>query len=257
MRAQKRFTREPGDPAAGPRRWPWVRTGNPNGKNPVMYGRRKSDRPVVPGKPPNRSRDASRPKEEVEERGLAKGNSFQLTRDRMLCRGSLSSALERIRQAARRMRKKDERLTALFHHVYSFERLREAYYAVKRKGAPGVDGATWEQYGQDLESRLRELSDRLRRGAYRAPPVRRVLIPKGDGLRSIGIPTLEDRVVQRSFAEVIGVVFEAEFQGFSYGYRPGRSQHKALDALYVGITKRKVNWVLDADIRGFFRFHRS
>lgn len=219
----------------------------------MTHGGRKSDRPVVPKKSSNRIRDASRLREKVEGRGLAKGKSFHLTRDRTLSRASLSSDEERLRQAARRCRKKDERLTSLFHHVSSFERLRECYFELARKGSPGVDGETWVQYGRDLEARLRDLSDRLCRGAYRAPPVKRVYIPKADGrLRPIGIPTLEDRIVQRSFAEVLGTVYEEEFLGFSYGYRRGRSQHNALDALSMGIIKRKVNWVFDADIRGFF-----
>lgn len=218
-----------------------------------MKGCRKSDRLVVPEKPPNEERDASGSEEEVEERGLAKGKALQHTRDRTQSRRSLSSEAGRLRQAARRCRKKGERLTALFHHVYSFDRLRECYYELARNTAAGVDGETWRVYGEDVETRLRDLSDRLRRGAYRAPPVKRAYVPKTDGQRRpIGIPTVEDRVVQRSMAGVLSSVFEEAFLGFSYGYRQGRNQHNALDAVYVGITKKKVNWVLDADIRGFF-----
>jgi len=132
-------------------------------------------------------------------------------------------------------------------------RLREAFYSMKRDAAAGVDGQTWEQYGRELESNLQDLSARLRRGAYRAKPVQRVYIPKADGRqRPLGVPTLEDKIVQRATAKVLNAVYEADFLGFSYGFRPGRDPHKALDAVTVGITQRKVNWVLDADIRGFY-----
>ena len=145
------------------------------------------------------------------------------------------------------------KFTTLWHHVYNIERLREAYLGLKRQSAPGVDGETWASYGEDLESNLKDLSGRLQRGAYRAKPVRRVYIAKADGRqRPIGVPALEDKIVQRATVEVLNAVYETDFLGFSYGFRPGRSQHNALDALSVGITTRKVNWVLDADIRGFF-----
>lgn len=215
-----------------------------------MDGGRKSDRLVVPVKPSNKASDASLAAEEVEGRGLAKGNPLGQTRSRTQSRVGLRQALQRIRQAAK---EKEERLTALFHHVYEVDRLREAYYGVNRKGSPGVDHVTWQQYGESLESNLEELSQRLRRGAYRAKPVQRGYVPKDDGRRRpIGMPTLEDKIVQRSFAEVVGAVYEAEFLGFSYGFRPGRSAHHALDALAVGLEKRRVRWVLDADIRGYF-----
>jgi group II intron reverse transcriptase/maturase len=143
--------------------------------------------------------------------------------------------------------------TTLWHHVYDVARLREAYLSLKRQAAPGVDGETWQHYGEDLEDNLQDLSDRLRRGAYRAKPVRRVYLPKSDGRqRPIGVPTLEDKIVQRTTSEVLSAVYEADFKGFSYGFRPGRSPHEALDALTVGIRTKRVNWVLDADIRGFF-----
>jgi group II intron reverse transcriptase/maturase len=159
--------------------------------------------------------------------------------------------LERIRQAARK--DKDVRFTALWHHVADVDRLREEYFNLKHDSAPGVDGQTWRQYGQDLEGNLQDLSGRLHRGAYHAKPVQRVYIPKPDGRqRPIGIPTLEDKIVQRAAVTVLSSVHEADFMGFSYGFRPGRSAHGALDALAVGISERKVNWVLDADIRGFF-----
>lgn len=163
----------------------------------------------------------------------------------------LPPALDRIRQAADRDRR--QRFTALWHHVYNVDRLREAYLSLKREAAAGVDGQTWQAYGEGLGANLQDLSERLRRGAYRAKPVRRAYIPKADGRqRPIGIPTLEDKIVQRSAAEVLGAVYEVDFRGFSYGFRPGRGCHNALDALSVAIHSRPVNWILDADIRGFF-----
>jgi group II intron reverse transcriptase/maturase len=163
----------------------------------------------------------------------------------------LHSALERVRQAA--LADKELKFTNLWHHVYNVERLKAAYLALKRSAAPGVDGQTWQAYGKELESNLRDLSDRLARGAYRARPVKRVYIPKADGKqRPIGMPVLEDKIVQRAAVQVLNAVCEADFLGFSYGFRPGRSAHMALDALAVGIETKKVNWLLDADIRGFF-----
>ena len=216
-----------------------------------MDGRGKSDRPIVPKKPPNKGRGAPRLAEAVEERGLAKGNSVQQNRDRAQNRVALQNALDRIRQAARKDR--ELQFTTLWHHVYDVRRLREAYFSMRRNASAGVDGMTWQQYGQELERNLQDLSDRLRHGAYRAKPVRRVYIPKADGRqRPLGLPTLEDKIVQRATAEVLNSIYETDFLGFSYGFRPGRSQHNALDALSVGITRRKVSWVLDADIRGFY-----
>jgi RNA-directed DNA polymerase len=216
-----------------------------------MNERGKSDRSVVPVKPANKAEGRPSAAEPVEGRGLAKGNSNQQNRSRTPSRSDLHSALDRVRQAARG--DKGLRFTALWHHVYDVRRLRAAYHRLKRNAAPGVDGQTWEQYGQNLEEHLRDLSDRLRRGAYRAKPVRRVYIPKPDGRqRPIGIPVLEDKIVQRATTEVLEAIYETDFKGFSYGFRPGRSPHRALDAVAVGIKWRKVNWVLDADIRGFF-----
>ena len=189
------------------------------------------------------------PAEVGEGRELAKGNSGQQNRVRTQCRAALSRALDRVRQAS-----KDSamRLTALWHPVYSLDRLREAYDSLNHDAAPGVDGQTWAAYGEQLESNLRDLADRLKRGAYQAPPVERVYIPKADGRqRPIGKPTLEDKIVQRATVEVLNAVYEQEFLGFSYGARPGRSPHHALDAVTVGIEKRNINWVLDADMRGF------
>ena len=187
----------------------------------------------------------------MEGRALAKENSNQQTRSRAQHRAILQHALDRVRQSIAKDR--ERQLTTLWHHVYDTNRLREAYFNLERNSAAGVDGETWQQYGQRLEENLHDLSARLQRGAYRAKPVRRVYIPKGDGReRPIGVPTLEDKIVQRSAAEVIGAVFEQDFAGFSYGFRPKRSQHDALDALTVAIKRKKVNWILDADIRGFF-----
>jgi len=145
------------------------------------------------------------------------------------------------------------RFTALLHHIYQPDTLRQAYWALKPDAAPGVDGQTWRHYGETLEANLRDLSGRLRRGAYRAKPVRRAYIPKTDGRqRPLGVPALEDKIVQRATVAVLNAIYEADFLGFSYGFRPKRSQHQALDALYAGLMTTKVNWVLDADIRGFF-----
>ncbi len=214
----------------------------------MTNGRGKSDSSVVPRKPPN---EASTAKEAVEGRGLAKGNSLEGNAFRTQRRDDAQSAIERVRQAARRDRK--QRFTALLHHVYQVERLRAAYLATKRDAAAGVDGETWQHYGEDLEKNLEDLSGRLKRGAYRAKPVRRAYIPKADGRqRPLGVPALEDKIVQRAVAEVLNAIYEEDFLGFSYGFRPGCSPHQALDALTVGITTRKVNWVLDADIRSFF-----
>lgn len=216
-----------------------------------MNARGKSDSPIVPEKRTNKADGAPPAAEFVEGRRLAKGNSGKQTRSRTQRRRRLQQELDRVRQAARR--DADARFTALWHHVYDPERLREAYDSMKRQSAPGIDGETWAHYGENLESNLEDLSKRLQKGGYRAKPVRRVYIPKADGRqRPIGIPVLEDKVVQRATVEVLNAVYEEEFLGFSYGFRPGRSQHNALDAVTVGIESRWVNWVLDADIRGFF-----
>lgn len=164
---------------------------------------------------------------------------------------SLQSALERIRQAASRDKKL--RFTGLWHHVCQVDRLREAYFSLKRGAAPGVDGETWRHYREELEENLQDLSGRLKRGAYRAKPVRRAYIPKADGRpRPLGVTVLEDKIAQRATAEVMNAIYEEDFLGFSYGFRPGRSPHEAWDALYAGIMTKPVSWVLDADIRGYF-----
>jgi group II intron reverse transcriptase/maturase len=155
-----------------------------------------------------------------------------------------------VREVARR--DKEARFTALLHHV-DLDRLRVAYWAIRPQAAPGVDGVTWKDYGQDLEANLRDLHQRVHRGSYQARPSRRAYIPKADGrLRPLGIAALEDKILQRAVVEVLNAVYEEDFAGFSYGFRPGRSPHDALDALAVGILRKKVNWVLDADIRDFF-----
>ena len=215
----------------------------------MMYGPWKSDSPIVPRKPPNKAGQPAA--EAVEGRGLTKGNPRQQNASRTQSRADAPSALERVRQAAKR--DKAVKFTALLHHIYDLNRLRAAYFALKRDAAPGVDGQTWQRYGEDLEGNLRDLSERLKRGAYRAKPVRRVYIPKADGRqRPLGVPALEDKIVQRATVEVLNAIYEADFLGFSYGFRPGRSQHNALDALYAGLLTKKVSWVLDVDIRGFF-----
>lgn len=209
----------------------------------------KSDRPTVAEKSPN---TAGQPAAEgMEGRGLAKGNLLQQNASRTPSREDASSALERVRQAASKDKKL--RFTALLHHIYNLETLRMAYFSLKKEAAPGVDGETWRHYGETLEDNLQDLSHRLKRGAYRAKPARRVYIPKADGRqRPLGVPALEDKIVQRAAVEVLNAIYETDFLGFSYGFRPGRSQHQALDALYTGLLTRKVNWVLDLDIRNFF-----
>lgn len=211
-----------------------------------MNERGKSDSPVVPAKPPNKTSVA----EVVEERGLAKGNTAGKARPGHRAGSGVSHALDRVREIARK--DKEVRFTALLHHV-DVRRLRAAYWAIRPQAAPGVDGQTWEAYGQDLEANLQDLHDRLHTGCYRASPSRRVYIPKADGrLRPLGIATLEDKIAQRAVVEVLNAIYEVDFLGFSYGFRPGRGPHHALDALAVGIERKKVNWVLDADIREFF-----
>jgi len=187
----------------------------------------------------------------VERRGLAKGKTPRQNTNRALDRATVQSALGRIRQAA--VKDKKAKFTSLMHHIYNLSMLRTAYYGLKRDAAPGVDGETWRQYGENLESNLQELSGRLRRGAYRAKPVRRVFITKDDGRqRPLGVTALEDKIVQRATVEVLNGIYETDFLGFSYGFRPGKGQHHALDALYTGLLTRRVNWVLDGDISSFF-----
>jgi RNA-directed DNA polymerase len=215
----------------------------------MMNGQGKSDRPAVPEKSPN---NAGPPVTEgMEGRGLAKGNLPQQNASRTPRRNDAPSALERVRQAAKGDRKL--RFTALLHHIYNLETLGLAYFSLKREAAAGVDGETWRHYGESLGDNLRNLSERLKRGAYRAKPVRRAYILKDDGRqRPLGVTALEDKIVQRATVEVLNAIYETDFLGFSYGFRPGRSPHRALDALYTGLMTKKMNWVLDLDIRSFF-----
>jgi group II intron reverse transcriptase/maturase len=162
----------------------------------------------------------------------------------------VSQGLQGVRQAAKE--RKQEKLTALLHHL-SIDLLRVSFYALKRQASPGVDGVKWKEYETGLEDRLIDLHSRVHRGAYRAQPSRRVYIPKADGRqRPLGVASLEDKVVQQAVMTILNAIYEADFKGFSYGFRPGRSPHDALDALNVGICRRRVSWILDADIRGFF-----
>ena len=215
----------------------------------MMYEPGKSDSRVVPKKVPNK---AGRPAAEgLEGRRLAKRNLPQATTLRTQGRARVHAALGRVRQAAEQQ--KGVRFTALLHHIYAIDTLRAAFYELERDAAPGVDGETWEHYGQGLEANLVALSDRVGRGTYRPQPVRRVYIPKRDGQqRPIGVTALEDKIVQRATVSVLNAVYEPEFAGFSYGARPGRNAHQALAALDQAIEKRQVNWVLDADLRDFF-----
>jgi group II intron reverse transcriptase/maturase len=213
-----------------------------------MHERGESDGRVVPESLSNKAVSAAA--EAGEGRRSVKGNAASDPRPGRSAGLGVSSDLDRVRQVARRER--DARFTALLHHV-TVERLEAAYRAIRPDAAPGVDGVTWQDYGQNLAENLRDLHARVQRGAYRARPSRRVFIPKPDGrLRPLGIAALEDKVVQRALVEVLNAIYEEDFLGFSYGFRPGRSPHDALDALFVGVTRGKVNWLLDADIRDCF-----
>jgi RNA-directed DNA polymerase len=216
--------------------------------SPLMHGREKSDPAIVAMNPTNNARRLAA--ELVEPRAGAEGNASQQSMRRAQDRESVSQALERVRQVARQRRK--ERFTALFHHL-SIPMLRTAFFALKRDAAPGVDRLRWQDYEPDLDRRIEDLHARVHRGAYRAQPSRRRHIPKPDGRqRPLAIAALEDKIVQRATVAVLNAIYEEEFLGFSYGFRPQRSQHDALDALVVGITRTKVNYILDADIRSFF-----
>ena len=215
----------------------------------MMNERGKSDRSVVPEKLPNKAdNDAA---EVVEERDRAKGSPSERDKPWTLSQSGLPSALERVGQAARQDRRL--RFTALLHHIYDEDRLRRAYMAIEHDAAAGIDGETWKHYGENLRENLQDLSGRLARGAYRARPVRRVYIEKADGRkRPLGVPVLEDKIVQRSVVEVLNAIYEKDFLGFSYGFRAGRNPHQALDAVAYGMWKKMVKWVLDADIQSFF-----
>jgi group II intron reverse transcriptase/maturase len=213
-----------------------------------MYEAEESDFVVVPVNQPNK---AESPASEVEEGRTETKENIVETRTPPTQSGSgVSQGLDGVRRAARS--RKQERFTALLHHVTT-ELLRNSFYSLKRKAAPGVDGVTWRQYEEGLEDRLAGLHRRIHRGAYRAQPSRRVYIPKADGRqRPLGVAALEDKIVQRAVATVLEKIYQTDLKGFSYGFRPGRGTHQALDALSVGILRKRVNWILDADIRGFF-----
>jgi RNA-directed DNA polymerase len=239
------LVREPGDPTFGREA---ARIGKAGMPKPMMHERGKSDLAIVAAKPANEAeRSASEP---VEPRAGAKGNASQQSTDRAQNRATVSQALERIRQAAKERR--TERFTALLHHITS-EALVEAFGELKQDAAAGSDGVTCQTYEADLDSNIEKLHARVHRGAYRALPSRRVYIPKPDGRqRPLGIAALEDKIVQRAVNRVLNAIYEEDFLGFSYGFRPARSAHHAMDALVVGITSTKVNYILDADIRAFF-----
>ena len=214
----------------------------------MMNERGKSDTAIVAVKPANKAERSAA--ELVEQRAGTKGNADQQSTRRAQDRESVSQALGRIRQAAKQRKK--EKFTTLLHHI-SVELLRLSFFETKKDAAPGVDGMTWQDYEADLDRNIEELHDRVHRGAYRALPSRRVYIPKPDGRkRPIAVGALEDKIVQRATAAVLSTIYEEEFLGFSYGFRPNRSQHDALDALVVGITSTKVNWILEVDVQSFF-----
>ena len=224
----------------------------------MTHGHEKSDSAIVAVKPTNKAersaaeQSAAEPTaaEPVERRAETKGNAGQQSTHRAQSRASVSQALERIRRVAKERKK--EKFTSLFHHI-SIDLLDEAFFELKENAAPGVDGLTWKDYEQDLERNVEDLHARVHRGAYRALPSRRTYIPKPDGRqRPLAIAALEDKIVQRAAAAVLNAIYEEDFLGFSYGFRPGRGTHDALDALDVGINSTKVNWIVDADIRSFF-----
>jgi RNA-directed DNA polymerase len=207
-----------------------------------------SDCAIVPMKLTNR--EAKTSAEPVEGRAQTKENDVQPHTSPTQSGSRVSRGLDGVRQKARTS--KQERFTALLHHL-TIDLLRESYFALQRSAAPGVDGVSWQQYEQGLEDRLAELHGRVHRGAYRAQSSRRVYIPKADGRqRPLGIASLEGKIIQQAVVTILNQVYEVDFRGFSYGFRPGRSPHQALDALNVGIQRKRVNWILDADIRGFF-----
>jgi len=224
------------------------RSGKANNHKPDMHAREESDCAVVPMKQPNKEAKASA--EVVEGRARTKENDAGPNTSPTQSGERVYQGLGAVRRVARA--RKQERFTALLHHV-TVGRLRDSYYALKRKAAPGVDGVTWGEYENGLEDRLRDLHGRVHRGAYQAQPSRRVYILKTDGRqRPLGIAALEDKIVQQAVVTILNAIYEGDFRGFSYGFRPGRSPHQALDALNAGIQRKRVNWILDADIRGFF-----
>jgi RNA-directed DNA polymerase len=224
------------------------RSGKAQSRTSDTHALEESDHAVVPMNQPNKQ---GQPCAEVGEgRAWAKENIAESNTSPTQSGERVSQGLSGVRRAAKE--RKQERFTALLHHV-TVDLLRESFYALKRKAAPGVDGVTWREYETGLESRLADLHSRVHRGAYRAQPSRRVYIPKADGRqRPLGIAALEDKIVQQAVVSILNQIYESDFKGFSYGFRPGRDPHQALDALSVGIHRKRVSWVLDADIRGFF-----
>lgn len=217
----------------------------------MMNRDRESDSFIISEKSLNKIGDNKPMAEKVEKRKLAERNPSKRNRNQAQSWLFLPNELDRIRHAVQRNR--TEQFISLWHHVYNIIRLRRSYYKLKRKSSAGIDGMTWKEYGINLEENLTKLSKRLRNGSYKARAVKRTYIPKSDGReRPIGIPALEDKIVQRAMVEVLNAVYEEDFVGFSYGFRPGRKQHDALDAVVEAIEGRKVNWVLDVDIQGFF-----
>jgi RNA-directed DNA polymerase len=234
-------------------RAPWSnqdqgRSGKAQSRTPGMHASEESDHAILPMNQPNKE---GRPSAEVGEgRAGAKENIVQSNTSPTQSGERVSQGLRGVREVAQR--RKQERFTALLHHV-TVDLLRDSFYALKRRAAPGVDGMTWEEYESGLEGRLPDLHSRVQRGAYRAKPSRRVYIPKADGRqRPLGIAALEDKIVQQAVVTILNQIYEVDFLGFSYGFRPSRSPHQALDALSVGLHTKLVKWVLDADIRGFY-----
>src|SRR5258708_15037234 len=224
----------------------------------MMQGHEKSDPAIVAMKPANKAGGSGVEGDEadadggeaVERRVGTKGNADQQSTRRTQSRESVSQALERIRKVARE--RKQEKCTALFHHI-GIGLLEESFFELQENAAPGVDRMTWKDYEADLDRNLTDLHDRVQRGAYRALPSRRVYIPKPDGRqRPLAVAALEDKIVQRAVTALLNAIYEEDFLGFAYGFRPGRGAHDALDALCVGIHSKKVSFILDADIRSFF-----
>jgi len=216
--------------------------------NADTHALEESDCAVVPMNRPNKGEQSST--EAGEGRAWTKENIAQSHTSPTQSGARVSQGLNGVRQVAKA--RKQERFTALLHHL-SVDLLRDSFYALKRQAAPGVDGVTWEEYETGLEDRLADLHGRVHRGAYRAQPSRRVYIPKADGRqRPLGIAALEDKIVQQAVVTILNQIYEVDFRGFSYGFRPGRNPHQALDALTVGIQTKRVNWILDTDIRTFF-----
>ncbi len=216
----------------------------------MMNDHGKSDRAKVPAKFVNKG-GANTSAERDGGKGSDRGKHIEQNTHRAQNRSSVQSALDRVRKVARC--DKNVKFTSLIHHISNIDRLRDSYFSMKKSAAAGIDGETWKSYGETLEENLQALSIRLQSGGYRAKPVRRVFIAKADGKqRPLGVPVLEDKIVQRATTEVLNAIYETDFLESSYGYRPGKGQHNCLDALYVSIYSKKVSWILDADIRGFF-----